>query len=72
MCKIYDVREVIKMNEQTKIKTDRSDRPAYVTRRGRLLWYDAEGRYSFCEIAGLRVLVTIEGKFHCFDNDKKS
>jgi len=69
--KLYNMREVIKMNEQTKLKTGSSDRPAYMTRRGRLLWIDTEGRYSFCEIAGLRVLVTAEGKFYGYDNDKR-
>jgi len=69
--KLYNVREVIKMNKQTKLKTGSSGRPAYVSRRGKLLWIDVNRRYDFCSIKGYQILVDKNGKFWGYDHSKK-
>ena len=58
------------MNERAKLLADRSDLPAYVTRRGKLLWID-DGRYDFCSIKGYQILVGKNGKFWGFSSNKR-
>jgi len=58
------------MNERAKLLADRSDLPAYVTQRGKLLWIDS-GRYDFCSIKGHLILVDQNGKFYGYAPSKK-